>query len=94
MRLRSRERSGRGKAAQSPERRDHFVTTSGLPIERLYTLEDTAGLDYSADVGFPGEYPFVRGIHRTGYRGRLWTMRMFAGYGTAEETNARFKVSP
>lgn len=79
------------KTAQSPERRDHFVTTSGLPIEKLYTLEDTAGLDYSADVGLPGEYPFVRGIHRTGYRGRLWTMRMFAGYGTAEESNARFK---
>ncbi len=79
------------KASQSPERRDRFVTTSGLPIERLYTLEDIAGLDYLADVGFPGKYPFVRGIHYNGYRGRLWTMRMFAGFGTAEETNARFK---
>ena len=78
-------------ASQSPERRDRFVTTSGLPIERLYTLEDIAGLDYLADVGFPGKYPFVRGIHYNGYRGRLWTMRMFAGFGTAEETNARFK---
>jgi methylmalonyl-CoA mutase N-terminal domain/subunit len=78
-------------ASQSPERRDRFVTTSGLPIERLYTSEDIAGLDYLADVGFPGKYPFVRGIHYNGYRGRLWTMRMFAGFGTAEETNARFK---
>ena len=78
-------------ASQSPERRDRFVTTSGLPVERLYTLEDVAGLDYLADVGFPGKYPFVRGIHYNGYRGRLWTMRMFAGFGTAEETNARFK---
>lgn len=79
------------KASQSPERRDRFVTASGLPIERLYTLEDIAGLDYLEDVGFPGKYPFVRGIHYNGYRGRLWTMRMFAGFGTAEETNARFK---
>lgn len=79
------------KAAQSPERRDRFVTTSGIPIERLYTLEDIQGLDYLRDMGFPGEYPFVRGVHYTGHRGRLWTMRMFSGFGTAEETNARFK---
>ncbi|MFQ5925222.1 MAG: methylmalonyl-CoA mutase [Dehalococcoidia bacterium] len=79
------------KASSSAERRNRFITTSGLPIERLYTLEDIAGLDYLADVGFPGEYPFVRGIHYTGHRGRLWTMRMFAGFGTAEETNERFK---
>jgi len=61
-------------ASQSTERRDRFVTTSGLPIQRLYTLEDIAGLDYIADVGFLGKYPFVRGIHQTGYRGRLWTI--------------------
>jgi len=79
------------KASQSPERGDRFVTTSGIPIERLYTLEDIEGLDYLRDIGFPGEYPFVRGVHYTGHRGRLWTMRMFAGFGTAEETNARFK---
>jgi methylmalonyl-CoA mutase N-terminal domain/subunit len=79
------------KASQSPERRDRFVTTSGLPIERLYTAEDIAGLDHQEDMGFPGTYPFVRGIHHTGYRGRLWTMRMFAGFGTAEETNARLR---
>jgi len=81
----------RKKASQSPERRDHFVTTSGMPVERLYTLEHIQELDYLRDIGFPGEYPFVRGIHYTGHRGRLWTMRMFAGFGTAEETNARFK---
>ena len=79
------------KATQSPERRDRFVTTSGLPIKRLYALDDIDGLDSLADLSFPGEYPFLRGIHYTGHRGRLWTMRMFAGFGTAEETNARFK---
>ena len=89
--IRKRAAEWEREASQSPERRDRFVTTSGLPIERLYTLEDIAGLDYLADVGFPGKYPFVRGIHYNGYRGRLWTMRMFAGFGTAEETNARFK---
>jgi len=74
-----------------PERRETFITTSGAPVERLYTPADIADLDYERDLGFPGEYPFTRGIHPTMYRGRLWTMRMFAGYGTAEETNARFK---
>jgi len=79
------------KASKSPERRKRFITTSSEPIERLYTPEDIAGMDYLADVSLPGEYPFVRGIHYTGHRGRLWTMRMFAGFGTAEETNQRFK---
>jgi methylmalonyl-CoA mutase N-terminal domain/subunit len=74
-----------------PERRETFITTSGAPVERLYTPADIADLDYERDLGAPGEYPFTRGIHPTMYRGRLWTMRMFAGYGTAEETNARFK---
>ncbi len=78
-------------ASQARERRDRFVTTSGIPIERVYTPEHTAGLDYLEALGFPGEYPFVRGIHHTGYRGRLWTMRMFSGFGSAEESNARFK---
>ncbi len=73
------------------ERREEFITASGTPVERLYTPSDIADLDYQRDLGFPGEYPFTRGIHPTMYRGRLWTMRMFAGYGTAEETNARFK---
>ncbi|MCL5265800.1 MAG: methylmalonyl-CoA mutase family protein [Chloroflexi bacterium] len=76
---------------RAPERREQFVTTSGVPVERLYTPVDIAGKDYATELGFPGEYPFTRGVHPTMYRGKLWTMRMFAGYGTAEETNARFK---
>ena len=76
-----------------PERRkqNEFMTQSSVPVERLYTPLDVADSDYLADLGFPGEYPFTRGIHATGQRGRLWTMRMFAGFGTAEETNARYK---
>jgi methylmalonyl-CoA mutase N-terminal domain/subunit len=73
------------------ERRDSFVTASGVPIERVYTPLDIADLDYLRDLGFPGEYPYTRGVHSTGYRGKLWTMRMFAGFGCAEETNARYK---
>jgi methylmalonyl-CoA mutase N-terminal domain/subunit len=60
-------------------------------VERLYTPLDIADFDYEHDLGFPGQYPFTRGVHPTMYRGRLWTMRMFAGFGTAEETNARYK---
>jgi methylmalonyl-CoA mutase N-terminal domain/subunit len=74
-----------------PERREPFVTTSSAPVDRLYTPLDIAGLDYGRDLGFPGQYPFTRGVHPTMYRGRLWTMRMFAGFGTAGETNARYK---
>ena len=77
--------------SRRPERREKFITASGRPVERLYTPLEVADLDYERDLGFPGEYPFTRGIHPTMYRGRLWTMRMFAGYGTAEETNARYK---
>jgi methylmalonyl-CoA mutase N-terminal domain/subunit len=74
-----------------PERLEKFMTTSSAPVERLYTPLDVADLDYARDLGFPGEYPFTRGVHSTMHRGRLWTMRMFAGFGTAEETNARYK---
>jgi methylmalonyl-CoA mutase N-terminal domain/subunit len=74
-----------------PERKERFITTSGREMPRLYTPLDVAGKDYMEDIGFPGEYPFTRGVHPTMYRGRLWTMRMFAGFGTAEETNARYK---
>ena len=77
--------------AQMPERRQRFVTTSSEPVERLYTPLDVADMDYLADLGLPGEYPFTRGVHPTLHRGRLWPMRMFAGFGTAEETNTRFK---
>jgi methylmalonyl-CoA mutase N-terminal domain/subunit len=74
-----------------PERRAPFTTISGAEVNRLYTPADVAGLDYDRDLGLPGCYPFTRGVHPTGYRGKLWTMRMFSGFGTAEETNARFK---
>ncbi len=77
--------------AQHPERKQKFTTVSGEEVERLYTPLDIADMDYERDLGMPGEYPFTRGVHPTMYRGRPWTMRMFAGYGTAEETNARFK---
>jgi methylmalonyl-CoA mutase N-terminal domain/subunit len=73
-----------------PERCEEFITTSGEPVERLYTPLDVEG-DYVENLGFPGEYPFTRGVHPTMHRGRLWTMRMFAGFGAAEETNNRFK---
>ncbi len=73
------------------ERQERFTTTSGRPVERLYDPSDIAAIDYERDVGWPGEYPFTRGVHPTGYRGRLWTMRMFAGFGSVEETNARLK---
>ena len=74
-----------------PERRDQFISTSSEPVNRLYTPHDVPELDYLEDLGFPGEYPFTRGVHATMHRGRIWTMRMFAGFGSAEETNIRFK---
>ena len=77
--------------ASMPERQPKFVTTSSEPINRLYTPLDVFDLDYASSLGLPGEYPFTRGVHPTLHRGKLWTMRMFAGFGTAEETNARFK---
>ena len=77
--------------AATPERAPEFLTTSSEPIERLYTPLDLADFDYTRDLGLPGQYPYTRAIHPTLHRGRLWTMRMFAGFGTAEETNARFK---
>ena len=76
--------------ANKPERRERFITTSSEPVDRLYTPLDIADMDYVRDLGLPGQYPYTRGIHPTMYRGRPWTMRMFAGFGTAEETNERF----
>ncbi|MFC7223606.1 methylmalonyl-CoA mutase family protein [Halalkalicoccus sp. GCM10025322] len=72
------------------ERKDRFATVSNLEVDRLYTPDDVADLDYEADLGFPGEEPYTRGPYPTMYRGRTWTMRQFAGFGTAEETNERF----
>src|SRR5712691_9627473 len=77
--------------AAVPERRKKFVTTSSRPVKRLYTPLDVAGKSFEERLGKPGEFPYTRGIHPTMYRGRLWTMRMFAGYGSAEDTNRRFK---
>jgi len=77
--------------SQLPERAEEFITTSSEPINRLYTPLDIADLDYNASLGLPGEYPYTRGVHPTLHRSKLWTMRMFAGFGTAEETNGRFK---
>jgi methylmalonyl-CoA mutase N-terminal domain/subunit len=68
-----------------------FTTISGRPIERLYTAHDLATFDYARDAADPGQFPYTRGIHPTGYRGKLWTMRQFAGFGTPEETNGRYK---
>jgi methylmalonyl-CoA mutase N-terminal domain/subunit len=76
---------------RSQERQPRFVTTSGIEVKQLYTPADVADLDYAADLGMPGEYPFTRGIYPTMYRGRLWTMRQYAGYASAGESNRRYK---
>ncbi len=81
----------RGSLKALPVSQDTFATISGLEIKEFYTPEDISDLDYSRDIGFPGQYPFTRGIHPTMYRARPWTMRMFSGMGTAEDTNRRFK---
>jgi methylmalonyl-CoA mutase N-terminal domain/subunit len=76
---------------KGPAQAAEFRTMSGRPINQLYGPEDLIGLDYQRDLGDPGEFPYTRGIHPTGYRGRLWTMRQFSGFGTPEETNQRYK---
>ena len=75
---------------RQPER-EHLMTTSGVSINRVYTPQDNAALDYRRDLNLPGEYPYTRGVQPTMYRARPWTMRMFAGFGSAEDTNKRFK---
>ncbi len=77
--------------AKAPERRERFQTPSGIPVDRLYTPADLAGWDYTEALGFPGQFPFTRGIQPTMYRGRLWTMRQYAGYATAAESNRRYR---
>lgn len=77
--------------ASHPERKKRFESVSLEEVNRLYTPADIENLDFSRDISFPGEFPYTRGIHPTGYRGKLWTMRQFAGFSTPEETNARFK---
>src|SRR5215467_10478883 len=73
------------------ERKQHFSTTSGIEIDRVYDPTDSNGFDFTRDLGFPGDYPFTRGVQPTMYRGRLWTMRQYAGFGTAEESNHRYR---
>jgi methylmalonyl-CoA mutase N-terminal domain/subunit len=77
---------------KAPERESQFTTISGRPIERLYTADDLTDPDHARDINAPGEFPYTRGIHPSGYRGKLWTMRQFAGFGTPEETNERYKT--
>jgi len=73
------------------ERKEHFATLSGLPIDHLYTPDDLTGTDADTSIGYPGEFPYTRGIYPTMYRGRLWTMRQYAGFGTAIESNQRYR---
>ena len=79
------------KLAKRPERKKEFINTSGIPIKRLYTPLDNKEMDYFSEVGYPGEYPFTRGVQPTMYRGRHWTMRQYAGFASAEESNRRYK---
>ena len=81
----------RDKQDASSQRKPEFKTPSQVTVDQVYTPENTASNSYLADQGMPGEFPYLRGVHASGYRGRLWTMRMFAGFGRPEETNARFK---
>src|SRR2546428_8892954 len=77
--------------ARSPERKKRFQTTSGIEVKRLYTPADTADLDYNEALNFPGQSPFTRGVQPAMYRGRFWTMRQYAGFGTGEESNKRYR---
>lgn len=79
------------KLAKSPERKGDFVNASGIPVKRVYTPLDVADFDYMEELGLPGEYPFTRAVQPTMYRGRFWTMRQYAGFGTAEDTNRRYR---
>ena len=77
--------------AKRPERKGNFVNTSGIPVKKAFTPLDVENLDYLDDLGMPGEYPFTRGVQPTMYRGRFWTMRQYAGFATAEDTNRRYR---
>ncbi|HYB03053.1 MAG TPA: methylmalonyl-CoA mutase family protein [Nitrososphaerales archaeon] len=77
--------------SETPERKDLFENLSGIPLNRVYTQTDVTNADYFRDLGLPGEYPYTRGVYPTMYRGRPWTMRMFSGFGTADQTNKRLK---
>ena len=85
------ERTLKPSLARAAERPGPYADSSGAPVERLHTPADTAAMDYVRDLGFPGEFPYTRGVQPTMYRGRLWTMRQYAGFGSATETNQRFR---
>ncbi|MBI4241743.1 MAG: methylmalonyl-CoA mutase, partial [Candidatus Rokubacteria bacterium] len=85
------ERVLRAFQARQPERQNAFTTLSGRELNRLYTPADLEGFDYAEQLGFPGQFPFTRGPYPTMYRARPWTMRQIAGFGTAEDTNARYR---
>ena len=91
LKLQARYSRWREKADSIPERKTIHKTPSQIEVDQVYTPGDLTDTDYRGDLGLPGEYPYLRGIHPTGYRGRLWTMRMFAGFGRPEESNQRFK---
>ncbi len=76
---------------KGPERKENFTTGGGIPLKRTYTPEDVNGVDYAKDLGFPGAYPYTRGVQPTMYRGRFWTMRQYAGFATAEDSNKRYR---
>jgi methylmalonyl-CoA mutase N-terminal domain/subunit len=76
---------------KNPERKKSFQTTSGIPVNRVFSPEEISEMDYLAELNLPGEYPYTRGVQPTMYRGRFWTMRQYAGFGTAEDTNARYR---
>jgi methylmalonyl-CoA mutase N-terminal domain/subunit len=77
--------------SQLPERKDLFENASGIPVKRVYTPLDSPDSSYAKELGMPGDYPYTRGVYPSMYRGRLWTMRMFSGFGTADQTNKRLK---
>ena len=90
-RMNEQRKQWEAKARSNGTTRDELYTTvSGTPINLLYTPLDLEKMDFAADIGFPGEFPYTRGIHPTGYRGKMWTMRQFAGFGTPEDTNERY----
>jgi len=88
--IRKRRAEWEREAATRETRPAKFTTVSGELIDLLYTPDDIENIDFQDDIGFPGEFPYTRGIHHTMYRGRLWTMRQFAGFGTPEDSNKRY----
>ena len=89
--LESWERKSLQPALERSQQRKTAATDSGIPVKALYTPADVEGTDYAQQIGFPGEYPYTRGVYPSMYRGQLWTMRQYAGFGTARETNRRFR---